>query len=646
MLELLPIALFGPTLSWADYITSGCGEDTICVVELEFLQGPMLFRVRRTYTPRQRGKTTLDFEFFHDYWQPLTRESQAETQALICSELGISQSTFAHSVFAAQGARHFADPSLTPRERKEILSDALGLGLWDHACSLVRNDLRQLEREIEVLAHDIARIEQLDHDLRDHLDALDQQESEYADAEATLERLDAQLGREADELTRMREANLQRILISERHQNAVRQLQDLTERAEKAQKAQERLDELQARLAALSGSEDELARLTSLQELQGEYVRLREAWSEKGRLIDDLEARRHHMAEKMLCERCGQELRGSAVQQAGKSIAAELRSAHDAHEVLAAAMEDVVTRGKAIAVVAPPQLAVRIAQLRDELVEVSAAQRVIAHLEQTAETAPNDDQLAAARAAVEELEAGLDALGPIDNAVQQAEASLFRLRAAYEQTDHVAREKHANVIRLTERVDSTRAQLEQLREVEKTLQAAAQQRDRLARVALAYSANGIPAMIMETSAIPHIEQTASFVLEQLGMPLSVELRTQTETKSGTTKETLLVLVRDTNGVARRYETFSGGERTRIEYGLRIGLAQLIAQRSGSAIKLLALDEPSYLDGSGLVRLAEVLRGLTEFESVLLISHDDRLTDLADQCATVMRVGNRSRLEMT
>ena len=46
------------------------------------------------------------------------------------SIIGLSQETFAASVFAAQGARHFADPATPPRERKQLLYTALGLDRW------------------------------------------------------------------------------------------------------------------------------------------------------------------------------------------------------------------------------------------------------------------------------------------------------------------------------------------------------------------------------------------------------------------------------------------------------------------------------------------------------------------------------------
>src|SRR5262249_9508615 len=134
LLSIIPIALFGPPLSWAEYLTKG--EDA-CSVELEFEHGGEMYRIRRSYSGKGRGKTLLDFERHNlrdpadergerpDSWIPLTQESQAATQELILHTIGLSEETFSHSVFAAQGARHFASPELQPRERKQVLAEAL-----------------------------------------------------------------------------------------------------------------------------------------------------------------------------------------------------------------------------------------------------------------------------------------------------------------------------------------------------------------------------------------------------------------------------------------------------------------------------------------------------------------------------------------
>jgi len=96
---------------------------------------------------------------------------------------------------------------------------------------------------------------------------------------------------------------------------------------------------------------------------------------------------------------------------------------------------------------------------------------------------------------------------------------------------------------------------------------------------------------------------------------------------------------------RPYETFSGGERTRINLALRIALARLLAHRRGAESRLLAIDEPEFLDEQGTAALVDVLRDLqADFDRILLISHVPALRDSFDQVLTVSKDGSRSRID--
>jgi exonuclease SbcC len=90
---------------------------------------------------------------------------------------------------------------------------------------------------------------------------------------------------------------------------------------------------------------------------------------------------------------------------------------------------------------------------------------------------------------------------------------------------------------------------------------------------------------------------------------------------------------------------SGGEQTRIGLALRIALARLLAHRRGAESRLLALDEPSYLDAAGMTALLDVLRGLEpEFDVILLVSHVAELRDALDQTVVVVKENDRSRID--
>jgi exonuclease SbcC len=137
---------------------------------------------------------------------------------------------------------------------------------------------------------------------------------------------------------------------------------------------------------------------------------------------------------------------------------------------------------------------------------------------------------------------------------------------------------------------------------------------------------------------------ANRILRELGTPFHVTLQTQREQKTvDHLRETLDVVVSD-GMFERPYETFSGGERTRINLALRIALARLLANRRGAESRLLAIDEPDGLDADGMQRLAELLRGMGDtFSTVLVVSHNAELSSAFDQTIAVRREGERSTI---
>ena len=150
---------------------------------------------------------------------------------------------------------------------------------------------------------------------------------------------------------------------------------------------------------------------------------------------------------------------------------------------------------------------------------------------------------------------------------------------------------------------------------------------RLRVLEAAYGRDGIPAWIVSQQAIPSIETEASRVIAELGSPYRIELRTERITAGGDLVNALDVVV-VTEAGERPYETFSGGERTRINLALRIGLARLLANRRRAESRLLVIDEPEFLDADGTAALVRVLAGLPDFSKVWLISHVPALRDAA------------------
>ncbi len=77
---------------------------------------------------------------------------------------------------------------------------------------------------------------------------------------------------------------------------------------------------------------------------------------------------------------------------------------------------------------------------------------------------------------------------------------------------------------------------------------------------------------------------------------------------------------------RSYESFSGGEEFRIDFALKLALAQVLSQRAGLPIRTLIIDEGfGSQDEAALLKLVELLYEVRlRFETIIVITHLERL----------------------
>ncbi len=142
----------------------------------------------------------------------------------------------------------------------------------------------------------------------------------------------------------------------------------------------------------------------------------------------------------------------------------------------------------------------------------------------------------------------------------------------------------------------------------------------------AFSRKGIPSLIIEET-LPEIEERANTLLDRLADGrMHIRLETLRDKKTGGTAETLDIIISDEMGVSRPYETFSGGEAFRVNFALRIALSQLLAERSGTRIRTLVVDEGfGTQDAQGVQRLIEAIDSVREdFDKILVVTHLEAL----------------------
>jgi exonuclease SbcC len=142
-------------------------------------------------------------------------------------------------------------------------------------------------------------------------------------------------------------------------------------------------------------------------------------------------------------------------------------------------------------------------------------------------------------------------------------------------------------------------------------------------LAIAFGKNGIQALMIE-NILPQLETTTNQILARLtANQLQVQFVTQRIRNKATAKamETLDILIADNHGT-RPYETYSGGEAFRVNFAIRLALARLLSQQSGTALQILIVDEGfGNQDQEGCDRLIAAINAIAqEFACILIITH--------------------------
>jgi exonuclease SbcC len=627
IVNLIDICLFGPeSRSLADSLSDDAVGDLL--LELTFEHGVQTFRVRRGYSSAGRGKTTLDFETLYPHpdvetWKPLTRESQKETQALIDEVLGLSRESFRASAFLMQGDGAAFTEAL-PRDRKRILADVLGLNIWERLHARVREDRRKMETGRERLAFSLEQAQAVLGNQAEVRQELEFATNAVSDWTRTVE--------EAKELVETLRSQIERDRVDVERVNRLRTLRQvcaddlvrLEEQVRKALEEQEYLARARAELASLPDAE-----------AIGRLLRIQFAMSELAKLLErKLQLAYTKDKQTAVCPTCGQDLHDEALEAVqGKSAAVEYLIRERSAEL-----------NELGAGWATPEM------VEDALAEARAGEGRRKELEAREKAAPP----AVGRSKLSEAQAKLDeANSEYERAARgiRSEDALAALDAQLSERRNMLHEAERNLDAARERqwrrkseLERTEAATVEVEELGPALEAIDAKLAVYAMLERAFSRDGIPALIVETAAIPQIEADASRILAELGTPFRVELRTQRELKSGDgLREALDIVVVSEGGAVRPYETFSGGERTRINLALRIGLARLLSHRRGADSRVLVIDEPEFLDEPGTQALADVLRGLSEFDRIYLVSHVPTLRDAFDTAIVVTKENGRSEI---
>ncbi len=233
LLDAITWALWGKARAKRDDELVHLGQREM-LVQLDFEQEGVLWRVLRRRASGKRGSSTLDLFIIHDDGERVLQSENAIriTQEKINRILRLDYDTFVHSAFLQQGKAD-AFTTRTPAQRKQILSDILGLDQWARYEDHVKETLKQISQRLIYFEE---RIKEIDAELarKPNLEQqLDDAKVAHKEAQEARERAEVRLKEVEHAPTELRNANANKGDRERRKADLMREIGDVEEQIER-----------------------------------------------------------------------------------------------------------------------------------------------------------------------------------------------------------------------------------------------------------------------------------------------------------------------------------------------------------------------------------------------------------------------------
>jgi exonuclease SbcC len=656
LLDAITYALWGKARTNSPDDLVHQGQENMSV-SLTFEHTGVRYRVMRQRKTGKRGESLLEFQAWDpetESWRSLSEATIRATQARIDSLLRLDYETFVNSAFLLQGrADEFT--TKTPNQRKQVLSNILGLSLWETYEARAKEQLNRSQAEIQRID---GRLEEIDRELSRR----DEYQSELATAEATAQKVEEKLANAERQWTHLEQIRSQLSSLQQRITDLIKRTgRTEAEIAEAKQElhslqAQADKDALEAALGELKASLDKFEPLEAHQiqvteeisSLSTETAHLKginaalipETEPIKGR-IGTLES-----ATEPVCPTCGQSLTEDHRKQLLKDLNLEVENRRSKFRDNRELIQKHETR--------LAELNEEIAGIHQSLSEKTNLEKRVIELQ----TALGRAEEAAGRVGnlelritrwTEEIQLDRNRLSALEKEKATSEDKLADTSLTQKDVEQLRLEKRM----ADERVGGARQQLATLSTLKELQEKLLAERASLAEdhgiydaLRNAFSKRGVPAMIIET-AVPELERSANDLLRRMTEGrMAVRIETQREIKSGETREALDIIISDELGT-RPYDLYSGGETFRINFAIRIALSKLLARRAGAQLRSLYIDEGfGTQDTIGREQLVAAINSIQDdFDLILVITHIDEMKDAFPARIEVMKTPQGSQFQL-
>jgi DNA repair protein SbcC/Rad50 len=276
-------------------------------------------------------------------------------------------------------------------------------------------------------------------------------------------------------------------------------------------------------------------------------------------------------------------------------------------------------------------------------------QQRIAYLQQTLQT--RTQELQVCNTQIEHVTTQLQTSPDCANQIQVLEAKLQQQRQLLDQ-------QLGQLGRLQQQIHHLEGLQTHVKTQQQQLQTLRRQYRIYQELTQAFGKNGIQALMIE-NVLPQLEAETNQILSRLSAnQLHIQFVTQRASRreQGRTAkskhqaakliDTLDILIADLSGT-RPYETYSGGEAFRVNFAIRLALARLLAQRSGTALQMLIIDEGfGTQDQEGCDRLIAAINAISpDFACILTVTHMPHLKEAFQTRIEVAKTANGSQLTL-
>lgn len=643
-------------------------------VDFRFKLGNDLYRVVRSRDLKKR-KSDVSFQIQNGKrWEPVSIDKKSETNAKIIETIGINYDVFVRSVLLEQ---HDADgfAKLTPGGRKEVVSQILQLDHYDRYVKHAKEKLEQInvellksdsfiadnstagierekaekekdqtEEKIEVHTKQIEALNKLVEKIREELNKEQRKVLQHED----LIRRKKELGQRIHRVTKDMQQWISKV------ESAQQTIKDLE------QQAQEKYDKL---VELKNGRGDPAKIKRALEKYREMKIKVDELHSEaSGNLhairstIKEIkqEIDRIENLDEGECPTCYEKVTEQSKGKAHNKLQERLSQLVETSGKYKARLDDLTTKKEQI-----QQRLKRAEEERDKYNRTSqeakslkgqldnVRQQLTANkdivLDAKQRKQMNKEDLDAVQDQMAEVLEKLESQGDID--LDRYQSLQGEIGEKVSEVEYVQKKLNALQIergKLEERIEAKTEIVKKIETIQRDRARLDHERRIMRELIQAFGKTGIQALILENSAV-EIEKIANDLLNKItDGKVSIEIVTQRENKDGTFSECFDINITD-EFHSSPFNMYSGGERFRIAFAIRIALNTLLARRSGVKVPAIFYDEAfTDLDADGVEKLMEIFTILArDFRYQLVVTHQTELKSQFNDviCVTKTKEGS-------